>query len=308
MLLLAIGLSFGFGFSISSKIFSFFRSTFSARKDTPRFKTLERTFSHLHHLDDGLIKSKKTAQPPQASSEKANTVSSRASTVSSMQRSSSSSCSADIYQVVLTGGPCAGKSSAICYFSNKLFELGYDVYEPPEIPTVLLNSGCVYPGIEAPKKKLLNFETSLLELQLQMEQTFYNIASHCPPFFGESISNKNFKGGVILYDRGMLDVAAYLPRDLWSDVIEHSEFVREELENVHTKYDLVLHMETSAKGGRDVMNRELGMDAKKAIDLDEKILSCYQGHPNLVIVKNSQNFEEKLEVAWKHLLDMLEEE
>ena len=115
----------------------------------------ERNLSHLHHLDLSRILANGRADKD-------------------ANRGRESSADSQVFQVVLTGGPCAGKSSAIEYFASKIRKHGFDVYQVPEVPTLLLNGGCVYPGLDG-GDRLVAFETSLIELQLQMEQTFYNV-------------------------------------------------------------------------------------------------------------------------------------
>merc|ERR1712137_1081661 len=100
-----------------------------------------------------------------------------------------------------------------------------------------MNGGCLYPGLDG-DEKLITFETSLIELQLQIEQTFFNVAT------------SSGRPSLILYDRGLLDVAAYVPRDLWSDVLYHNQWLRDGMLGVlqHGRYDLILHMVSAAVG------------------------------------------------------------
>ena len=51
-----------------------------------------------------------------------------------------------VFSVVLTGGPCAGKTSSQDYLGKSLTAAGFDVYFAPEVPTIMLNGGCQYPG------------------------------------------------------------------------------------------------------------------------------------------------------------------
>ena len=108
-----------------------------------------------------------------------------------------SSKKSKVYRVVLTGGPCGGKSSALKDFTKKLNEHGYDVYTAPEVPTIMINGGCQYPGMEG-KEELDAFETALLKLQLQMESSF----TQCAASTG--------RPSVLVLDRGLMDPAAYL--------------------------------------------------------------------------------------------------
>ena len=81
-----------------------------------------------------------------------------------------------IFTVVLTGGPCAGKTSSLENFTAALKDRGYDVYAAPEVPTILMAppGGCVFPS---ESDRLIAFETNLMKLQIQMEETFIGIAA-----------------------------------------------------------------------------------------------------------------------------------
>ena len=51
-----------------------------------------------------------------------------------------------ITKVVLTGGPCAGKTTALAKVVEHFSNLGYQVYTVPEVPTanIVGTSGTVY--------------------------------------------------------------------------------------------------------------------------------------------------------------------
>ena len=47
----------------------------------------------------------------------------------------------DIYTIVLTGGPCAGKTTAITTIADKLREQGFAVFTVPEAASMIFGSG-----------------------------------------------------------------------------------------------------------------------------------------------------------------------
>ena len=47
----------------------------------------------------------------------------------------------EIFRIVLTGGPCAGKTTAITSIADRLRDLGYTVYIVPEAATMIFSSG-----------------------------------------------------------------------------------------------------------------------------------------------------------------------
>lgn len=175
------------------------------------------------------------------------------------------------------------------------------MYQVPEVPTLLLNGGCVYPGMNG-GKKLIQFEVALMELQLQMEQTFYKIATKAAVQYRFRPSPK---GSVILYDRGLLDIAAFVPRTQWDQVVNHSEWVRDGLLGVIDRYDLILHLVSAANGAEQhyKIKKESLSEARK---LDRNILSCYRGHRKHVVIDNSTGFQKKLERGFQHVLEVLE--
>ncbi len=114
-----------------------------------------------------------------------------------------------VYRVVLTGGPCGGKSSSLKHFTKILNDKGFDVYTAPEVPTIMINGGCQYPGMDG-KKELEEFETALLKLQLQMESSF----TQCAASTG--------RPSVLVLDRGLMDPSAYLPKHQWEAILDQN--------------------------------------------------------------------------------------
>ena len=51
-----------------------------------------------------------------------------------------------VYKIVLTGGPCGGKSTALSQLSTRLKSLGYDVYLVPEVATMIITAGTSFAG------------------------------------------------------------------------------------------------------------------------------------------------------------------
>ena len=50
----------------------------------------------------------------------------------------------DIKRIVLTGGPCAGKTTALVRVIEHFSSLGYKVFTIPEVPTMFTQSGMDY--------------------------------------------------------------------------------------------------------------------------------------------------------------------
>ena len=192
-----------------------------------------------------------------------------------------------VLRVVLTGGPCGGKSSGMKKIKTVLQEQNYDVYTCPEVPTILIDSGFKYPGLAEEKRpELLEFEVQLMKLQLQLEDTYVKIAS-----------SRNKKACVI-YDRGCVDIAAYVPGEIFNQVMSKVATNKSEL---FLRYDMVLHLQSAAIGAEEFYTcannsaRTESIDEAKELDL--KIFKSWEGHPHQYVIANekSKSFNDKIQ-------------
>ena len=79
-----------------------------------------------------------------------------------------------IKKVVLTGGPCAGKSTAIAKISKVFTEKGYEVLVVPETATEIINMGIKPFGDN--KINMYDFQKFILSHQLEKERLIsYNL-------------------------------------------------------------------------------------------------------------------------------------
>jgi hypothetical protein len=71
-----------------------------------------------------------------------------------------------IHRVCLTGGPCAGKTTALSVISDRLGSLGFRVFMVPEAATLLRKAGCIIANAFACGAYRIDFQRSLLETQI----------------------------------------------------------------------------------------------------------------------------------------------
>jgi predicted ATPase len=146
-----------------------------------------------------------------------------------------------LLKVVLTGGPCSGKTSSLEHMTKTLLAHNVKVLTVPEVPTILLNGGCLFPGAhptsDAHAKQLFEFEAAVLQLQHATEQSFARI--------GQSSLVTPSDRVVLILDRGIVDVKAYLPDELWQQLLADLGWNHQTLLD---SYDLVLHLITAANG------------------------------------------------------------
>lgn len=187
----------------------------------------------------------------------------------------------NITKIVLTGGPCAGKTSAMSYLSSKLRELGYGVLIVKELATEIIQAG--YSPSET--LSLYDFEESLILEQLRREQ-FYTILTH-------KLHNEKV---VILFDRGVMDAKAYIDEVSWKNLVQDNNLSLITLRDV--RYDAVIHMRTAALGAETFYTKENNSARREnlleAREQDNKTLSAWIGHPHLFVIDNSGDFEHKV--------------
>ena len=78
----------------------------------------------------------------------------------------------DISKIVITGGPCAGKTTAMNWISNAFRERGYDVLFVPETATELITGG-VAPWT---CKTNSDYQHCHMKFQLEKEKVFEQAA------------------------------------------------------------------------------------------------------------------------------------
>ena len=136
----------------------------------------------------------------------------------------------EISKIVITGGPCAGKSTAMSWVQNAFTQMGYTVLFVPETATELITGGV------APWTCGTNAEYQKCQLKLQIEKE--NI-------FEQAARTMAVDKVLIVCDRGTLDNKAYLDEIEFAEVIQ---FIGANEVELRDNYDAVFHLVTAAKG------------------------------------------------------------
>lgn len=199
-----------------------------------------------------------------------------------------------IKKIVLTGGPCAGKTTALVKITEHFSNLGFKVFTIPEVPTVFLHAGMDY--LTKNKGLFYEGEKATLEIQLAMEDKFTKMAAECE------------EPTVIVCDRGAMDISAYMTPEMWADITSAAGTSTEEL--LGNRYDAVLHLVSAANGAEEFYNTTSNVVRTEGIDLarqlDRKVIDAWTGHSHLRVINNHQNFEHKLQHVLKEIADVLE--
>ena len=186
----------------------------------------------------------------------------------------------EITKIVITGGPCAGKTTGMTWIQNHFEKLGYTVLFVPETATELISGG-VAPWTCGSNAE---FQKCLMKLQLEKEAVFEQAASTM------AVSKV-----LIVCDRGVLDNKAYMSALDFAATVSALDGNEVEFRD---NYDAVFHMVTAAKGAEQFYTTENNAarteTPEQAAELDDKLIAAWTGHPHLRIIENSAGFEEKL--------------
>ena len=83
----------------------------------------------------------------------------------------------DILNIVVTGGPCGGKTTALDELTNLLRRYGYTVFLVNETATELINDGIRPFGND--KLDNLSFQSLILDAQLHKEEIRNKADNYC---------------------------------------------------------------------------------------------------------------------------------
>ncbi len=79
-----------------------------------------------------------------------------------------------VHKVVLTGGPCGGKSSSLARLVENLGSMGFSCYAAPEIATILLGAGARPSG---PLECRKAFQRGIVAVSVAMEDSLTALAA-----------------------------------------------------------------------------------------------------------------------------------
>lgn len=196
----------------------------------------------------------------------------------------------NVYKIVLTGGPCAGKTKVIEALPKRLEEMGYYVIVVPETASEFIRSKM---KPRRTRKDNLLFQELLLNTQLTKEKTAEKYA--------ESI--KSEQDVVILYDRAIIDNRAYLSQEDYDDLLRKYNINEIELMD---KYDLVINLISTATAKKD--SYELNDVRKESIEESsyrDKLTSlAWSIHRNLKVVKPTDTMDEKIDIVLNYIFDL----
>lgn len=190
-----------------------------------------------------------------------------------------------ILLIVLEGGPCGGKSTALSRLMEWLGGLGYCVAVVPEAATELKNSG-IRPGDFSDPSL---FQRIVLRNILQKED-----------LFSQALLWMEAKDPdlprILLCDRGAKGGQAYMDADNFATVLATENL--DVTKVCEGRYAAVIHLRTAADGAEEFYttanNAARDESPEDARRLDKATEQAWHGHPRLIVIDNSTDFSGKI--------------
>jgi len=197
-----------------------------------------------------------------------------------------------ITKIVLTGGPCAGKTTAMNWIQNFFQKQGYKIIFVPETATELITSG-ITPW---ETKTSCDFESVLFDIQLAKEK-----------FYEEGIKKLPNEKVLMVCDRGLLDNKAYMTKRDFDYLLKSKKLSEVKIRD---SYDAVFHLVSASKGAKKYYNLDNAARTEtieEAAKIDDNIIASWTGHPHFRIIDNSSDFETKMKRLLKEISNVLGE-
>ena len=183
-------------------------------------------------------------------------------------------------KIVLTGGPCGGKSTVLKAINEEFRD---QIILVPEVATILLEGGFPIPGKDLPwsEEWQTAFQSAVLPLQHAFEEAREMMA-------------KSKGSSLIICDRGVLDGAAYTPGGV-------KEFCRRfgmDSASALARYDAIIHLESLAtsdpnkygKAGNE--NRFEPLERAQSLEMSTR--SAWEIHSRQIIVNGRRGIDGKI--------------
>lgn len=199
-----------------------------------------------------------------------------------------------IPKIVLTGGPCAGKSILIANLPPLIeARLGWHVITVPETVAWMGNNGMRredFPDI-----------ATFQSVQTAIQASHEDDAMKAVQAMGDG-------GNVfVLMDRAIPDAAAYLTNDEYRRVLATNGMTDGQ---VMRRYDVVIFLHSVACGHERLYHARgnamrLERDASDAARADVRTLRAYATHPHVIEIADTETIGEKTERVMEEMLTML---
>ncbi len=174
-------------------------------------------------------------------------------------------------RIVLTGGPCAGKTT-MAEMLGRAFQ--HSVVHVPEAASLLFSGG--FPRFPAPEARRAT-QRAIFQVQHELEISYA----------------AEFPGRALILDRGTVDGAAYWPEGADSFFAALGTTLETELK----RYDHVIYLESAAQKDYEIhkaANPYRKETWEEADALDQQTKALWEKHPSFTLIANRRSFARKV--------------
>lgn len=192
-----------------------------------------------------------------------------------------------VRKIVITGGPCAGKTTGMSWIQNSFERMGYTLLFMQEPATELKTAGITPARCTSP----MAYQLFQMKLQLEKEQVFDRAARDIE----QKMLTFSEPKILIVCDRGFFDNRAYMTQEEFDEALRLLDV--DEDEKLHS-YDAVFHLETTAKNAAVYYGSQTNAirdeSPEEAAALDDRVIAAWEEHPCFRIIENLNGFEDKM--------------
>lgn len=190
-----------------------------------------------------------------------------------------------ISKVVVTGGGCAGKTTFLSIACEEAKSHGWTVLTIPETATLVMQNG-VRPQERIPFDE---YERTIMEIQVAFERSFMKTAE----------SMEGSKPVLILCDRGLPDIAAYMDNRQYQTVLARLGLTPDEAKN---SYDAVIHLVSVSDGAAELYDTTNNIERYETVEValrqEMRIRECWDGFNRMWrIPAYPDSFQAKMDAA-----------
>lgn len=205
----------------------------------------------------------------------------------------------NLYEIVITGGPCGGKDSSIPVMAQTLRQRGFIVFEVPEISTMLHDTTRRNLGAEAshhPEREIGDrLELSMISAKMELRRSYRKIAECYPD-----------TPVILLFNRAEMDGEAYSEPETFTRLLSEIGIDRS---TARDSYDAAIHLTTAAIGAEEYYqqdNETRWEDLEMAPISDAKTWDAWKGHHHAYTVDNSTDFQGKIDRTLDLILETVD--
>lgn len=193
-----------------------------------------------------------------------------------------------IKRICLTGGPCSGKTTFTSRAKEIFSERGYRVIIENECATDLISG-----GISPATIGMYEFQKYVIALQLMKEDLCVKAA--------QEMQGDKF---LVIMDRGLFDDLSYVGEENFKKILSDFDV---KMEDINKRYDMVLHLVSSAKGKEEAYSNANNAARYESVDeakkMDDLTMKAWDSHPNRVVIGNETDFEVKMRKAIQSIFE-----